>query len=146
MVLRGALSMLLLASFLAACSKEPPAKEQFYAEGSRLMQEEEYDQAIVSFEAGLAAGADSAAGYNLLGMAHRMKFNQTGEMELKRQEIAFFEKSVVADSTYWPAFINLGASLYYSGEPKRARVFFERALELNPTNPERELIEGMMEK
>ena len=80
-------------------------------------------------------------GFNLLGMAYRMKYNTLRAAEWKEKEIGAFRKAVAADSTYEPAHINLGATLYYLGNKTEAAPHFRRALELNPDNPEREQLE-----
>lgn len=100
-----------------------------------------FDEAIEAYTKGLALDPHSAVGHNLLGMAYRGKFNATGVTEWKEKEIASFRLAVEADSTFWPAYINLGASLYYMGRKAEAAPFFTRALVLHPDNPEREQLE-----
>lgn len=109
--------------------------------GASRFKDGKFDEAIEAYTKGLALDPQSAVGHNLLGMAYRMKFNTTGATEWKEKEIASFRLAVDADSTFWPAYINLGASLYYMGKKTEAAPFFTRALVLHPDNPEREQLE-----
>jgi tetratricopeptide (TPR) repeat protein len=109
------------------------------------MNQGELDQAIEAYQEGLRLEPESAVGRNLLGMAYRMKFNQERDLRWKELELDAFREAVAVDSTYWPACINLGATLYFQGDHEEASRWFRRALEINPDNPERDRIEGMIE-
>jgi tetratricopeptide (TPR) repeat protein len=122
---------------------EKTAQDHFDA-GAAAFQDEDYDEAIGDYERGLAIEPTSAVGHNLLGMAYRMKYNTLRSEAWKEKEIAAFRLAVAADSTYWPAHINLGASLYYLGEKREAAVHFAKALHLNPENPERAELEAFI--
>jgi len=141
--LLAAALILLFAAGPAGCAKEPDAQE-LLARGVEHYQEGDFDAAIESFRAVLAAEPGSAAGYNHLGMAYRMKYNILRDLEWKERETEAFRSSVGADSTYWPAHVNLGATLYYLGKKDEAAPFFRKALELFPDNPEREQLEAMI--
>jgi len=116
----------------------------WFDRGAARFHDGDYDGAIEAYAQGLQLEPGSAMGHNLLGMAYRMKFNGTGATEWKEKEIAAFREAVEADSTYWPAYINLGASLYYMGRQEEAAPFFSRALVLHPDNPEREQLEAFI--
>lgn len=109
--------------------------------GAEEFQDSKYDEAILHYRKGLELEPASAVGYNLLGMAYRMKYNTLRAAEWKEKEIDAFRKAVEVDSTYVPACINLGATLYYLGNKTEAAPYFRRALDLNPDNPEREQLE-----
>ena len=119
-------------------------------EGGSLFQQGKYDSAIQKYNEALKIDPDNAVGHNLLGMAYRFKFNQTGTQEFKDKEIEFFKKSIELDPRYWVAYKNLAASLYYQNRKKDAVPYLEKALELQPDDPEKSLLlkwidEGMNE-
>ena len=118
--------------------------QDHFREGEQLVTAGKLDEAIAAYQAGLELEPGSAMGYNLLGMAYRLKYNAFRSSEWKQKEIAAFERAELADSTFWPAYINLGATLYYMGNPEGAASHFRRALVLYPQNPEREQLEAMI--
>ena len=135
-------AMLLAVSWLAGCrGGDDTGAARFFEAGAKKYEAGKYDEAVADYERGLAVEPNSAVGYNLLGMAYRMKYNTLRASEWKEKEIEAFTRAVAADSTYWPARINLGATLYFLGEKERAAEQFRRALELHPDNPEREELE-----
>jgi tetratricopeptide (TPR) repeat protein len=138
------LPALVLALALAACAKSAPTAQSYFDEGARLFQSGDYDAAIAAYERGLLLEPRSAVGQNLVGMAYRFKYNAVRDSRYKDKEIAAFEAAVVADSTFAPALINLGATLYYLGRKPEAALHFRRALAVNPDNPEREQLEGFI--
>jgi len=118
--------------------------QAWFDQGAARFQDGKFDEAIEAYTKGLDLEPGSAMGHNLLGMAYRMKFNGTGATEWKEKEIASFRMAVEADSTFWPAYINLGASLYYMGRKQEAAPFFSRALVIHPENPERGQLEAFI--
>lgn len=138
------LPALALALALAACAKSAPSAQSCFDEGARSFQSGDYDAAIAAYQRGLALEPRSAVGQNLLGMAFRFKYNAVRDSRYKDQEIAAFEAAVAADSTFAPALINLGATLYYLGRKVDAAPHFRRALEVDPDNPERVQLEGFI--
>ena len=126
------------------CGGEPTTADGFFARGESQYQDGEYDLAIQSFEKGLVMDATSAEGHHLLGLAYRMKYNTTHESEWKHRELDAFRAAVAADSTYSPAHVNLGSALFYLGKKKEAAAHFSIALELDPENPSRAMLEDMI--
>lgn len=118
--------------------------DQYLKEGVAHFDKQEYDQAIASYQKALKLEPKSAAAYNLLGMAYRLKYQQLRNPELKAQEIAAFQKAIDLDPSYWVALINLAATYYYQGDKAKAAPLFQKALALNPTHPERAQIEKMI--
>jgi len=109
-------------------------------EGGSLFQQGNYDSAIRKYNEALKIDPDNAVGHNLLAMAYRFKFNQTGTQEFKDKEIELFKKSIELDPKYWVAYKNLAASLYYRNRKKDAVPYLEKALELQPDDPEKALL------
>lgn len=109
-------------------------------EGGRLFQQGNYDSAIQKYNEALQIDPNNAIGHNLLGMAYRFKFNQIGTQEFKDKEIESFKKSIELDPKYWVAYKNLAASLYYQNKKKEAVPYLEKALELQPNDPEKSLL------
>ena len=133
--------LLLLVSMVVLGGCGEKSAQSLFDRGARELQDGSYDEAIATYRKGLELEPGSAVGHNLLGMAYRRKYNTIRATEWKEKEIEAFRKAVASDSTYWPAQINLGATLYYLGSKSEAAVHFQRALELHPENPEREQLE-----
>ncbi len=126
------------------CGSPAERAQAAFDSGAEAVLEGDLDTGIAAYEAGLELAPASPVGLNLLGMAYRMKYNALRDDAWKDQEIETFRAAVAADSTYWPALINLGATLYYMGDRTEAAPYFQKALELHPENPERERLEAMI--
>ena len=118
--------------------------EKYLQAGFAYFQQHDYDRAIENYEKAIASGAKSAGAYNMLGMAYRFKYQQTGKPELQQNEIDAFQKAVNIDSKYWVAMINLGTTYYSRGEKAQAVSWLKKALALNPNHPEKAQIEKMI--
>lgn len=133
---------LVLVVVFAGCGRE--SARTWFDRGAQYFEKGEYAEAVAAYEAGLSLEPGSAVGHNLLGMACRMQYNTLRDPLWKEREITAFRRSVEADSTFWPAYINLGATLYWQGKPQEAAPYLRRALEIFPGNPEREQLEGFI--
>jgi len=129
--------------FATGCGKGQSA-QSYFDEGAEQFQDGHYEQAVAAYEKGLEMEPRSAVGHNLLGMAYRMQYNTVRAAEWKEKEIEAFRTAVDCDTTYWPAYINLGATLYYLGRKEEAAPYFRTALDLYPENPERAQLEGFI--
>jgi tetratricopeptide (TPR) repeat protein len=130
---------------LAGChGGSAKSAQKYFDQGAKHFQNKDYDDAIAAYLKGIQLEPTSAVGYNLLGMAYRWKYNVVRASVWKEKEIDAFRKAVAADSTFYPAYINLGATLYYMGQKSEAAPYFERALVLYPGNPERQTLEKMI--
>ncbi len=118
--------------------------EQRFLLGSQYFKARKYEHAISNYLAGLKLKPDSALGYNLLGMAYRFKYRQTGNYTYREKEIKAFRKSVEINPMFIPAVKNLAVTLFEIEEKKEAVKYFRQALELNPMDPEKELIIKMI--
>ncbi len=137
---RPILAVILLLT-LPACS-DPG--EKYLQEGFASFQQHDYDKAIEYYEKAVAMGTKSAGAFNMLGMAYRFKFQQTGSPELQQNEIDAFQKAVNLDPKYWVAMVNLGTTYYARGDKAQAAVWLKKALALNPNHPEKAQIEKMI--
>lgn len=135
-------AVLVLAVLAGGCGGN--RAESHFAAGDRHFKEKEYEAAAQDYRAGLDLNPASAAAWNRLGMACRLQFNASRESEWKDQEIEAFRHAVVVDSTYWAAYVNLGATLYYLGQKSDAAPYIRRSLELYPENPDRAALEALL--
>jgi tetratricopeptide (TPR) repeat protein len=141
---RFGLAAALLAA-LMGCGGDPGA-EKYMHEGLVQFQQQHYDQAIQSYKQAIKLEPKAAAAYNMLGLAYRFKYNQLGNPELRDQEIAAFKQAVEVDPKFWVAMINLGTTYYALGEKAKAAPWFKKALELNPSHPEKPQLEKMIDE
>lgn len=132
--------------FLLLSCSEKKTSTVLFKEGKELFNQQKYNEAIAKFTEGIELSPNSAVGYNLIGMAYRFKYNAERDASLREKEIDAFKKAIECDSTFWVAYINLGATYFYSGEKKEAVPLFEKALILNPEHHEREEIEKMIDE
>lgn len=136
--------LLTAAVVLAGCGGGTENAQRHFDDGAEHFQNGQYDDALEAYGRGLEVEPNSAVGHNLMGMAYRMKYNSLRDTRWKEQEIDAFRSAVAADSTFWPAHINLGATLYYMGKKTEAAHYFRTALRLHPDNPEREQLEAFI--
>ncbi len=140
-MLKFVLSVLILIAFVGCAGDNA---EKYLQQGIGHFQKHEYDLAIQSYQRALELEPKSAVAYNLLGMAYRFKYNQLANPDLKKKEIEAFQKAIEVNPDYWMAMINLGATYYYQGNKAKAAPLFQKALILNPQNPEKPQLEKMI--
>ncbi len=143
-MLRFAPILILLAVFLGCGGGD--SAEKYMKEGFVSFQQHNYDQAIASYKKAIEVDPKAAAAYNMLGMAYRFKYNQVGNTQLRDQEIAAFKKAIEINPRFWVAMINLGATYYAMGEKAKAAPLFKKALEINPSHPEKAELEKMIQE
>jgi tetratricopeptide (TPR) repeat protein len=132
--------LLLLVVSLWGCMENKGGAQKFFNEGASFAHKGDFTSAIKKYQKGLALAPNNPVGHNLLGMAYRFRFNQTGTQEYKEKEIAAFKKAIELDPKFWVACKNLAASLYYQGRKKDAVSYAQKALELQPNDPEKALL------
>ncbi|MGB3340618.1 MAG: tetratricopeptide repeat protein [bacterium] len=128
---------------IMTCGKKGNA-EQYLTEGAKCIEQGQYDKAIELYQQGIKLEPKSAMAYNLLGMAYRFEFNQTGDQKWRDKEIESFEKAIELAPDFAVALVNLGATYYYSGDKEKAAPYFKHALEVYPEHPEAEEIMQMI--
>ncbi len=119
------------------CSSQKSKVENLLNEGVQLFQQGKYNDAILKYQQALQQDPSNAVGYNLLGMAYRFRFNQSGAQEFKDKEIEAFKKAIKIDPKFWVAYKNISGSLYFQGRKKEAVPYLQKALELQPNDPEK---------
>jgi len=132
--------VIILVFIISGCSSQKDKSRDLLDEGVQLAKMEKYDAAILKYEEALVLDPENAGGYNLLGMTYRFRYNQTGTEEFKTKEIDAFKKAIEIDPKLWIAYKNISASLYYRGNKKGALPYIEKALELQPNDPEKEIL------
>jgi tetratricopeptide (TPR) repeat protein len=144
-IMKQLICLIIVVFLLVSCQGEK-SSTAFFEEGKKLFNQQKYDDAIAKYKEGIALSPKSAVGYNLLGMAYRVKYTAVTDVSLKELEIDAFKTSIECDSTFWVAYINLGATYFYAGKKKEAVPLFEKALMLNPEHHEKEKIQKMIEE
>lgn len=126
---------------MGGCSPDGNAgSDAVLREGTLLFQQGKYDGAVEKYLEVLKEDPENHVAYNLLGMAYRFQFNQLGAQKYKDREIEAFRKAIELEPDYWVAYKNIAASLYYQGRKKEAVPYLEKALQLQPNDPEKELL------
>ena len=82
---------------ICGCSSQNNNVQELLNEGASLFQKGDYDAAIQKYNEALQIDSNNSVGYNLLGMAYRFKFNQTGTQEYKDK--------VLSAKTSWTVFV-----------------------------------------
>lgn len=136
---RVALVVLLM---VMGCGRQ--SAERHFARGDEHFEATQYGQAADEYKKGLAVAPHSAPAWNRLGMTYRLMYNESRTSNLKKLEVDAFRRAVAADSTYWPALVNLGATLYYLGQKDEGAAFIRRSLAINPNNPDRSALEALV--
>ncbi len=132
---------------ISGCSPDGNTRsESVLKEGTRLIQQGNYGGAVEKYLEVLKEDPDNHIAYNLLGMAYRSQFNQLGAQKYKDMEIEAFRKAIELEPDYWVAYKNIAASLYYQGRKKEAVPYVEKALRLQPNDPEKELLLQWLEE
>ncbi len=137
------LLIVFVALIIMTCGKKGNAG-QYLTEGVKCIEQGQYDKAIELYQQGVKLEPKSARAYNLLGMAYRLKFNQTGDQKWRDKEIESFEKAIELAPDFTMALVNLGATYYYSGDKKKAAPYFKHALEVYPQHPQADEIRQMI--
>lgn len=128
----------------AVTAEERASTQALVDRGTRALELGRYDEAIMYLREALASDPDSAVAQNLLGMAHRFRYNALRSRRDKDREIEAFREAVRLDPNYVQALVNLGTSLWWDGQGSEAVGFLTRALALDPYHPDREGIARMV--
>ena len=126
---------------LVACGRSP---ESHFARGDEYFEREQYAQAANEYKTGLSLEPGSAPAWNRLGMTYRLMYNESRTSNWKKLELDAFQRAVAADSSYWPALVNLGATLYYLGQKGEGSAYIRRSLVVHPENPDRPALEALL--
>jgi tetratricopeptide (TPR) repeat protein len=150
--IRTVLTSVIIALILAAGAgfgiyllmRDTRSASELFREGEKAFKSGNYDRAIELYRKGISKEPGSSVGYNLLGMAYRFKYNEIGDRKFKNEEIRAFEKAILLDPRNHTALINLGVTLFYEGQKKKAAYYLKESLKVYPENPERLAIEDMI--
>jgi tetratricopeptide (TPR) repeat protein len=137
--------VLTIFAVMAGCGGGDSA-EKYLQEGFVHFQQQQYDQAIASYEKAIKLEPKAAAAYNMMGMACRFKFQQLRNPEFQAKEIAAFQKSIDIDPKYWVAMVNLAVTHYSMGDKAKSAPLIKKALALNPDHPEKAQLEKMIQE
>lgn len=135
-----------LVIIISGCGKDEVQTKYYIDQGVMQFKQGNYPQAIATYQKALEEDPDNALVYNLLGMAYRFRFNQSGAQEFKEAEIDAFKKAVELDTKFVVAYKNLIASLYYQNRKKETIPFIKKVLELNPNHPDKPFLNNLLQE
>jgi len=138
--------MVMAAGLVTAVALAQSQTQKLVEQGTALMEKQQFDEALATFQKALKEEPKSAVIYNLMGMAYRFKYLQVRNQELRQKEIAAFQKAIEIDPNFWVALINLGVTYYQSGDKTKAAPLFKKALSLKPDHPEKAMFEKMIQE
>ncbi len=87
-------------TIICSCTSQNTNVQDLLGKGASSFQEGKFDSAIQYDNEALKVDPNNFVGYNLLGMAYRFKFNQTGTQEYKDKEIESFKKAIEFEPKY----------------------------------------------
>ena len=137
--------VLTILAVLVGCGGGDSA-EKYIQEGFVHFQQQQYDQAIASYEKAIKLEPKAAAAYNMMGMAYRFKFQKLRNPEFQAKEIEAFKKAIDIDPKYWVALVNLAVTHYSMGDKAKSAPLIKKALALNPDHPEKAQLEKMIQE
>jgi len=138
--------MVILLIILAGCAADKGQVKQYLDQGVQQFKQGNYQEAIATYQKAQEQDPDNALIYNLLGMAYRFRFNQSGTQEFKEAEIRAFKKAVELDPKFVVAYKNLIASLYYQNRKKETIPYIQKVLELNPNDPDKTFLKNLLQE
>jgi len=109
-------------------------------QGVRCFQAGDYAGAAAAYQRAIDLEPGNPVAYNLLGMARRFQYNATGDPSMRARETAAFRRAVDLDPNFLAAVKNLAATLHRDGDLAGAAGLARRALEINPDDPEKEIL------
>ena len=101
-----------------------------------------YTQAARAYRQAVEKEPDNAVAHNLLGMAYRFQYNETGDSAMRERETAAFRRAVELNPRFVVAIKNLAVTMKRDGNHREAARLAGRALKLFPRDPEKPLLES----
>jgi tetratricopeptide (TPR) repeat protein len=131
----------LSASIHAGCGEKEKTKKKKSArthiqKGKKLFSRGKIDRALEEYRAACRAHPRSATAQNLLGMALRFKFYETGDRGYREKENEAFDTAVALKPKWIIARINLANTLWETGRRHDAVVQYKKALALDADHPD----------
>ncbi|HDP95693.1 MAG TPA: tetratricopeptide repeat protein [Candidatus Aminicenantes bacterium] len=125
-----------------SCTKSQKSAQDWIQQGVEHFKAERYAQAASAYQQAVEKEPENAVTYNLLGMAYRFRYNQTGDPAMREKETAAFRRAVELNPRFVVAIKNLAATSHRDGNHREAAAWARRALELFPRDPEKPLLES----
>lgn len=124
-LLRAASSLLVLSFLAAFCFGQTPSRQRAYDEVASLIANHQFAPAIKKLNALLQESPKDVHAENLMGIA----LTEEGKL---REANGYFEKAARDDPSFYPALKNLALNEMRLNDSAKARLHFERVLQLSP--------------
>ena len=140
-------AMSLVVVVLSAChhgsaQKDRAAATSQYAKAKAALGTGDLDEAVSHCRAAIRKRPKWAKAYNLLAMALRAKFFETGDQGYQTAQVAALKKAIRL-APKWPvAHMNLATALWRLGKTRQACIEFRKALALDPSHPDKGSIDA----
>jgi tetratricopeptide (TPR) repeat protein len=119
---------LLLGTLIILAFSMIPNPEKYYDEGVRLYDQENYDEAIASFEKALEINPNHNKSKEYLAYAWVKKGLKSYTQKNYAEAITYYDKAIDINPNYADAWYNKGVSLGRLGRHEEAHVCIEKAL------------------
>ncbi|MFO8086396.1 MAG: tetratricopeptide repeat protein [Bacteroidales bacterium] len=114
--------------FLISCNNKTEKAEDFYREGIRALEKNQYEEALQAFNEAIKYNDEDPRFYYYRGNVY---LNQNNF----QKAIANYEKAIASDSTYYDAWANKGTAIFYqSGDKDKACPYWVKAQNLGKEN------------
>lgn len=145
-VLAAVLGFLIATILFRTPERDLKKAEMFMDQGEEFVAGSNYEEAIDAYEKATKADPLSSEAFNRLGVAYKNQFFMTKNKSYKRKAIRAFKKSIRLDGENWYPYVNIGTTLYYSGEKKEAVFWLQKAIDVNPSNTNVASISKLIDK
>ena len=124
---------------------KPKDAPRLLKQGIKAFKQGDLDEALSKYRKAVRARPKWEKAHNLLGMALRYKYYETGDSSYRDEEVAAFRRAVKLNPKWVVARVNLATSLWQMGRLKEAARHYGEVLEKQPNHPDARAIKRRIE-
>jgi Flp pilus assembly protein TadD len=115
---------------------KPGDAPRLLKQGIKAFKQGDLDEALSKYRKAVGARPKWDKAHNLLGMALRYKYYETGDSSYRDEEVAAFRRAVKLNPNGPVARVNLATSLWQMGRLKEAARHYGEVLRKQPDHPD----------